>query len=345
VLALDLSLTQARIEALEGARVVALECINRRFFVPRVSLRALGELVRDADVVHLLGHWTVLNALVFKACRRYGKPYLFCPAGALRPYGRSLALKRVYEVLVGRDIVQSASACVAITNDERADFVACGVSLERIEVIPNGIDPDQFEVQEGREAEQRLRKRFGIERSPFVLFLGRLNEIKGPDLLLDAFARIADKFPELHLVFAGPDGGMLATLRATCERRSLSQKVHFVGYLDVAEKVVALRAATLLAIPSRQEAMSLVVLEAGIVGTPVLFTSSCGLDEVSRRGAGAMVGVSESAIADGLSLSLSNPDSRHASGKRLNHLVREKYLWQIQAGRYIALFDRLRSVQ
>jgi glycosyltransferase involved in cell wall biosynthesis len=325
--------------------VVVLKCINQRFFVPRLSLREIDAVVENADVVHLLGHWTALNALVFKACQRHGKPHVFCPAGALRPYGRSLALKRAYQLLVGRNIVRSAAACVAITDDERTDFVNRGISPERIEVIPNGIDPEQFELPEGPDAEQRMRERFGIQSSPFVLFLGRLNEIKGPDLLLDAFVRIADKYPELHLVFAGPDGGMLGTLRATCEKRSLVQRVHFVGYLDVAEKAVALRAAVLLAIPSRQEAMSLVVLEAGIVGTPVLFTTSCGLNEISRIGAGTMVGVSEAAIADGLCSSLSNQASSRAAAKRLNKLIRENYLWQIQARRYIALFDRLCSVR
>ena len=238
-------------------------------------------------------------------------------------------------------LVRSATACVAITEKERADFASYGVDPERITVIPNGIDPDQYGYFGGARAEDSLRSRFGVGASPYVLFLGRLNEIKGPDLLLEAFSRVTRRFPDLHLVFAGPDGGMLQQLKATCEERSLAEKVHFVGYLAGEDKAVALRAATLLTIPSRREAMSIVVLEAGICGRPVLFTSACGLEDIAQAGAGMVVEVSAEAIATGLSAMLSNPVTLAVSAERLAALVRERYLWSHQADRYVSLYKRL----
>lgn len=341
VLTLDVGMTPQRIEALEGVRVVALPCINRRYFVPRVSLRALDRLVADADIVHLSGHWTLLNALVFRSCQRQGRPYVFCPAGALRPFGRSLVLKRLYDASVGRDIACAAAACVAITDEEKTDFAAYGVAPERVTVIPNGIDPDQYDSADYLGAEARFRHSIGIENAPYVLFLGRLNDIKGPDLLLDAFSRVTQRFPDLHLVFAGPDGGMLGRLRALCDERGLAAKIHFTGYLGGEKKAAALRAAMLLAIPSRREAMSIVVLEAGICGTPVLFTDACGLDDVARAGAGTMVRVSPEALAAGLSSALSDRLALSEGAKRLNALVRACYLWRIQADRHIALYEQL----
>jgi glycosyltransferase involved in cell wall biosynthesis len=340
VAALDIGITRARIAALEGVRVIALPCLNHRYFLPRVSLSALDSIVKDADIVHLSGHWTVLNALVYRSCRQQGKPYVFCPAGALRPFGRSIALKRLYDASFGREIARSAAACVAITDEERADFTAYGVSPGRVNVIPNGIDPKQYDCPDMQELEVRFRERFGLGHSPYILFLGRLNEIKGPDLLLQAFSSVANRFPDMHLVFAGPDGGMLQPLKAIAEKCSLAERVHFTGYLGGEDKTVALRAATMLAIPSRREAMSIVVLEAGTCGTPVLFTNACGLDEMARAKAGTMVQVSAQAVADGLSAMLSDEAVLRDSADRLATLVWKDYLWEIQAHRYMALYKR-----
>jgi glycosyltransferase involved in cell wall biosynthesis len=339
VLALDIGLNQARRDELEGVKVVALPCLNRRYFVPWASPGLVRALVADADVVHLSGHWTILNALVYKACRRQGKPFVFCPAGALTTFGRSLKLKRAYDAWIGRELAQSAAACVAITDQERADFAAYGVAAGRVRVIPNGIDPGQYACDP--DTERRIRERFQIGAAPYILFLGRLNAIKGPDLLLEAFSRVAGRFPEFHLVFAGPDGGLQTSLMESAERSPLKERIHFPGYLAGADKTAALKAAALLAIPSRREAMSIVVLEAGISGTPTLFTDACGLEEIAALSAGTMVKPSVEALAAGLTALLADKPSMRAAADRLEALVREKYLWAMQAARYVTLYEQI----
>lgn len=58
VLTLDLGLTPERREALSSAQLVALPLLSRRFYVPRFSLRRVRKIVQEADIVHLMGHWT-----------------------------------------------------------------------------------------------------------------------------------------------------------------------------------------------------------------------------------------------------------------------------------------------
>jgi glycosyltransferase involved in cell wall biosynthesis len=340
VLALDIGLGKARADELDGVRVVTLPCVNQRYFVPRAPAGLIDRLVADADIVHLSGHWTILNALVYRSCRRQGKPFAFCPAGALTPFGRSLTLKRAYDALVGRELARSATVCVAITEQERGDFAAYGIPPERMAVIPNGIDPAQYVGAGEPHAERHIRERLNIGAAPYIFFLGRLNAIKGPDLLLEAFSRISSRFPELHLVFAGPDGGLQAALTESARQGALEGKIHFPGYLANPDKGAALRAATLLAIPSRREAMSIVVLEAGICGTPALFTDTCGLEEIAALGAGTMVEVSAAALAAGLAGLLADAPAMRAAAGRLETLVREKYLWEMQAARYVALYEQ-----
>ena len=97
ILTLDIGITPAHLKALMPVKVVAVPCFNPRYFLPQVSLTRIDDLVTEADIVHLSGHWTILNALIYRACARYRKPYVFCPAGALRPFGRSVMFKRFYD--------------------------------------------------------------------------------------------------------------------------------------------------------------------------------------------------------------------------------------------------------
>ena len=341
VLTLDIGISAERRTGLGDAKLVTVPCVNERFFVPWLSGAQASQLVANADLVHLSGHWTLLNALIFRACRKLGKPYLFCPAGALKPFGRSLWLKRMYEVLAGRRIARLAAACVAVTDAEGADFVASGVRADRVVVIPNGIDPDAYQLHDSDSMVAEFRRYLGIGNSRFILFLGRLNLIKGPDLLLEAFSKLGPAFADVQLVMAGPDGGMFSRLQAAATARGISARVHFPGYVGGVRKIAALHAATLLAIPSRREAMSIVVLEGGICGCPVLFTDACGLDELARENAGTMVPALAEAISEGLAKMLREPEHSRASAERLRGKIQSHFLWEVQAQRYLNLSQQV----
>lgn len=329
-------ISPVRAAALADVNVVAVPVLWHRFSIPRVSLPLLNDLVSAADIVHLMGHWSPLNAMVYWAARRAGKPYVICPAGALPIYGRSRVLKRLYNVIAGKRIVRNASACIAISPDELDHFTAYGVAAHKVRVIPNGINPDDYADGDA----STFRAKFAVGKHPFVLFMGRLNHIKGPDLLLRAFCALKNDFPEFHLVFAGPDGGMLKSLQDMTRGEGMMERVHFVGYIGGADKASAYRAASLLAIPSRQEAMSIVVLEAGITKTPVLLTDQCGLNDVAGFG-GKVVPSTVEGIRKGLSEMLAEPASLAAKGERLGAFTRERYLWGSIVEAYISLYEQL----
>lgn len=338
LLTCDAGITPARMAALADVELVPVPLRWRRFSVPRISGATLESLVDRADIIHLMGHWSPLNALVYRAARNAGKPYVVCPAGALPIYGRSRRLKQLYNAVVGKRIVRDASACIAISPDEFDHFAAYGVARDKVRIIPNGIDPNDYAEGDG----SLFRARFGLGTHPFVLFVGRLNHIKGPDLLLRAFCALKNDFPSFHLVFAGPDGGMLEELRQVTQAEGMAERVHFVGYVGGVDKASAYRAASLLAIPSRQEAMSIVVLEAGITGTPVLLTDRCGLNVVADSG-GVVVPPTAAGIRQGLAAMLANPASLPADGERLREFTRRNYLWTAIVDSYLALYSQLLS--
>jgi glycosyltransferase involved in cell wall biosynthesis len=334
VLTLDLGLTNERRRALSGTRVIALRCLSPRFFLFPLPNSRIGDAVSHADIVHVMGHWTLLNALVYLTAKRLGKPLVFCPAGALPIFGRSRPLKMLYNAVVGRRIARQAAACVAIGANELEHFAAYGIDRKRVTVIPNGVDLE--EASSGDPL--AFREKFGIGSVPFVLFVGRLNSIKGPDLLLQAFAEVSGSFPQHHLLIAGPDDGMLSDLRAIASQSGIATKVRFLGHISGTDKTGAYKAAQLLVIPSRQEAMSIVVLEAGACGTPVVITDRCGFSQLGESGGGQVVPASVAGIRSALIELLGEPRRSRAMGDRLRDYVRREYPWEAIALKYLRLF-------
>lgn len=322
VLTLDIGDLTARREQIGGARLVILPCLNRRFQVPNLDLTILNDLVRSADVIHLMGYWSFLGAAVARVAEKEGVPYVISPAGALPLFGRSQLLKRLFNLVVGQHLVKKAAGWVAVTASELPDFQRYGVEPGHVEVIPNGVVETDFQ-----EGDNSVAPAIPIPDRPFVLFMGRLNRIKGPDLLLEAFIRVASDFPEMKLVFAGPDEGLAPSLRERSAEAGLAGRVHFLGFVSGKSKTAAYRAASLLVVPSRLEAMSIVAVEAGACATPVLMTDQCGLDDVREVADELIVPVSVDALASGLRAALRDPKQLKDWGSAWQVVVRKRFLW------------------
>ena len=165
-------------------------------------------------------------------------------------------------------------------------------------------------------------------------------------MLLKAFYNIKNNLQNFHLGFVGPDDGMLSELKQMVDEYQLNDRIHFIGYLGGADKSNAYHAADLLVIPSRQEAMSIVVLEAGISGTPVLLTDQCGFNEVEEgMKGGLVVQPSLEGLASGITEILDNRDRLDSMGENLKKNIKKRYLWSILAEEYDSLFNDIKLKQ
>jgi glycosyltransferase involved in cell wall biosynthesis len=341
VLTTDIGLTPGRAGMFGGATVIGLHCLLRRFYVVLPKLGVVSRCVRRADVIHLMGHWNLLNVLVYLFAKLHGKPYAICPAGELRLFGRSTWLKEAFNFVIGKRIVQQASAWIAVTPDERPQYCEYGIPESSVDVLPNGIVSD--DLLDGHES--NALSRVGVEPRRYVLFMGRLNPIKGPDLLLEAFAGVARARPDLHLVMAGPDGGLAGELASRSLALGLGNRVHMVGFVAGDDKTTLYKNALFLTIPSRHEAMSIVVLEAGVVSVPVLLTDRCGFDDVAEIGGGVVVPADPSAIQRGMEVLLADTESLPQMGARLNAFVMSGFTWDIAVARHERVFERICSAR
>ena len=328
-----------REEALKPVDVVSMPLLWRRFYVPRISWREIKRLVGNADVVHLMGHWTLLNALVYVAIRRARKPYVVCPAGALPLFGRSGWLKRIYNLIIGNAIIRNASAWIAVTAGEFPHFEVYGVRSSQVTVIANGVCVEDFPTVDV----EAFRVRSGLPAVPLILFMGRLNPIKGPDLLLNAFAQAQGLIPDHHLVFAGPDEGMQAGLAAYVANNGLAERVHFLGFVGGIDKAAAYQMASLLVVPSRQEAMSIVALEAGVCGTTVMLTDKCGFGEIRELDPRLEVPATADGISEGLINLLNRPELLDRMAIEFRELVLKRYTWTGMVSGYLDLYKKIRA--
>ncbi len=334
VLALDIELDGPRVQQHHPARVIALPCLWKRYYLPLNGWGIIKELVDKADIIHLMGHWSLLNVLVYLAATNANKPYVVCPAGALPIFGRSALLKRLYNIAVGRKIIQNASGWIAVTASEFPHFESYGVSASKVVVIPNGVNIEDFPR---RDREFFLNK-YSLPKVPYILFMGRLNPIKGPDLLLQAFIQARSQFSNYHLVIAGPDGGMLSKLFQITESAGISSYVHFLGYVSGEDKSAAYHYAKLLVVPSRQEAMSIVALEAGICGTPVLLTDQCGFGEIRMVDSRLEVPATVAGLERGLCDLLSDQTVLKNVAPIWKCFVIRNYAWSAIVHKYLDLY-------
>jgi len=177
-----------------------------------------------------------------------------------------------------------------------------------------------------------------------ILFLGRIHQKKGVDLLLQAFARHASEFPDFDLVIAGPDQvGLQAQLTNLAAELGIAARVHWPGMLSGDAKWGAFRSAEFFALPSHQENFGIVVAEAMALSRPVLITDKVNIwREIEADEAGLVVNDDVEAIAAGLRrmCSLSAPQ-RDAIGRKARQCFLDRYDLEENAMRLLGLLARL----
>jgi glycosyltransferase involved in cell wall biosynthesis len=246
---------------------------RQRLFCPSGMFRELERELKGAEVVHIHELRSTVSVLAYSAAKRLGIPFVLSAHGGLRHLGRR-NLKILYDIVWGRRILRDASAVLAVSPIEEDD--ACGMRVHRSKVrrLPNAIAVSDYAVLPEVGAFQR---RWETADRRVVLFLGRLHWIKGADLLLAAFSKVAALHPDIQLVLAGPDDGQKRQLLAMTSQFKLHDRVTFTGYLGHHEKLEALVDAAAVVIPSRSEVFALTAVEALICSRPVLMSSACGL--------------------------------------------------------------------
>jgi D-inositol-3-phosphate glycosyltransferase len=270
-------------------------------FLPRfeAGILARAEAEGPYDLVH--AHYWLSGRVGLAAAERWGVPLVvsFHTLGAVK--NRALAGGEAPEPrrrLAGeREAIRLADRIMAPTPAEAAHLVELyGAAPSRIRIVPPGVDGDVFAPRPKEEARLRL----GLDGRRVVLFVGRLQPLKGPDVAIrtaaEAFRREPDRTGDVALVvIGGPSGAKgpsyVEGLRRLADAEGIGERVVFLDPRPHEELPWVYSAADALLMPSRSESFGLAALEAQACGVPVVAASVGGLRYVVEDGvSGFLVG-------------------------------------------------------
>lgn len=187
-------------------------------------------------------------------------------------------------------VVTAADRLVANTFAEAKELIELyHADPTRVRVVEPGVDLDVFTPGDQRAARESL----GINPDAYVLlFVGRIQPLKAPDVLIKAAAQLVSKHPDIRakvkvIVCGGPSGSGLEhpeSLVELANQLGISDLVQFVPPTNKHELVNLYRAATIVAVPSHSESFGLVAIEAQACGTPVIAARVGGLSTAVRDG-------------------------------------------------------------
>jgi glycosyltransferase involved in cell wall biosynthesis len=244
--------------------------------------------------------------------------------------------KWLYALLAERNTLRRAAALRFTSETEREQSKTLGSSAPHC-VVPLGLPPEAWDDLPPFGA---FRRAANLDGQPIVLFLGRLDSKKRPDVLLRAFAKVARDFPDAHLVLAGPGAaGYVARLRGEAWELGLGGRVAFPGLLTGRRVQEAFVDADVFVLPSLQENFALAVAEAMAAGCPVIVSRHVALaQEVERHGAGLVVDVEEEPLAKALRALLCDMDHRRSLGCNGRRLILERFTWDRVVGQIIEVY-------
>ncbi len=318
--------------------------------------------VMRTEAAHPEGHYGVVNSHYWLSGQvgalardRWGVPLVHSMHTMAKVKNAALAEgdtpEPVARVIGEEQVVEAADLLIANTADEAAQLIELyDAAPDRVEVVHPGVDLDVFTPLDQATARAAL----GLPIDAHVLlFAGRIQPLKAPDVLLRAVAVLLARRPEWRArlvvpIVGGPSGSGLE------HPESLAQLAHDLGLGDVVRFVppVAQRelarwcaAATLVAVPSYNESFGLVAVEAQASGTPVLAAAVGGLRTVvADERSGLLIDGHEAQIwADALERVIGDPGLRNRLGRgALAHA--QQFSWARTAERTVAVFERARAL-
>jgi D-inositol-3-phosphate glycosyltransferase len=253
-----------------------------------------------------------------------------------------------------RQIINSVDRLTAANPLEKAQMIwLYGADPAKIEVIPCGVDLQLFHPLPQAEAKAHLDHELPKDHK-MVLFVGRIEPLKGIDVLLKAVALVLGEHHELRdgiclcIVGGEPDADPanmnreMARLHEMRERLGISDVVTFLGKREQQALPYHYSAAEVCVVPSHYESFGMVALEAMACGTPVIASRVGGLTFTVQDGRTGFLVPSDDpeALARKLALLLSDAQLRRDMGLRASELSR-RYGWPIVTGQIVAAYRDL----
>lgn len=303
--------------------------------------KTLARKIPDFDLVHIQELWHYPGYIASKIARSRNVPYIVTIHGELNEWNlqQKRLKKQIYMTAIQRGILQKSAALHAITQAESNRIRQLEIETP-VAMIPNGTHTEEFENLPDRS--QFVSRYPELENRLIVLFLGRIQQKKGLDILAQAFGNLVRTRDDVRLVVAGPDeDNTLTEVKTILKSHGALEKAVFPGMLTGEQKLEALSAADIFALTSYSEGFSVALLEALSAGLPLVITDECNFPEVGDSRAGFVVRPNDSETASALMSLLDSADLRREMSENARRLVRSNYTWERIAEKMFTLYENV----
>ncbi len=334
----------------DGVKVTYFEFVKLLEFIGRTGwqfswqmTKAIKRNLKTFDLVYLPAVWNYPTAATAYYCRQYKKPYIIAPRGTLSPYtiAKNAWKKRPYYFLIAKRDIKGA-ALIHYTTEDEAEKTHSFLNLKnKMVVVPNGIDISEFDKLPERE---RLKKRYPfLKNKRVILFLGRIHWIKGLDILVKAYSKLASEKKDIHLLIAGPDEkGYEKKVRKWLKQEGIMEQTTLTGMLKGEEKLEAFAGSDLSIFPSYSESFGMAAIEAMACGVPVIISDQVGIyKEVLEADAGMAVTCDSVSLAQAIEKLLDNLALRRQMGENGHQLVQERFTLDKVADQMIEAYEKI----
>jgi D-inositol-3-phosphate glycosyltransferase len=317
---------------------------NVYHYLPQFLSNLRRFLERDGIAYDLLHSHYWLSAWVAEEIKvRLGIRHIatFHTLGEIKNRARPAEREPALRLRAERQAIASANGIIAFSAEERDNMTRIyGAPPAKVRVIPCGVDPALFHPLD----KERTRRELGLPgRSKVLLFAGRIQPIKGIDILLGAVARLAGN--QVRLLIVGGNSASedeLARLCSLANELGIRDKVNFLGAVEHGRMPLLYSAADVCIVPSYHETFGLVALEALACGTPVVATRVGGLTTIVQdRITGHLVDeLSPEAFARSLESLLGDEALRQRMAEAARPSVM-KYAWPLVAPQVLQTYEEL----
>lgn len=290
-------------------------------FLPKVIQMA------NPDVVHAQSHLFLPTFQAVRAAKKLGFPSIVTVHGVaadrniLLNFGQGFYLRTL-----GSSVFKTADRIVCLTRSDAERVAALGCPSEKIRVIPNAVNIDNFKPTDEH-------------TEGLVIWTGRLVPEKGLEYLIEAAKIVAEKKSSVRFLLVGYGPLKTKLMKLASDYRLLGKNVEFRGPKERNEMPEVLGRASIFVLPSLSEGLSVSVLEAMACGLPIICTDILGTKEVIEDGiTGLMVPPRNSlALSEAIMTLLDNEDLRKRLGENARKTVIERHNWNL-------IIDKLEKV-
>ena len=284
----------------------------------------------DLDIVHAHSPipYSDLPALMY--AKRKNVPFLLTYQFDGQETGGSFMRNTgvsIYNKVFINTVLDSAEVIIATTRSYAEESPFLKNYLDKIVVIPNGINIDEVTTKLTQE-ESRINLGLPL-KTKIILFFGSLVPYKGPDILLKAFKVIKKEFPEVMLIFAGR-GQMLKELQDMAQKFDLEDDVIFLGFVEEEKKALYYKSADIFCLPSTNmaESFGIVNLEAMASGIPIVGSNLGGIPDIVKEGENGLLAkpCDHQSLANAILRLLNDNDLSQEMGNNGRKMV-EDYTW------------------